>query len=381
MQRVVNNLPSVVLVAVVLAFIVFAGIDAMAISLDPEAAELIEQVQAHRDPADNAYYALVGLQLPGRGDIDARGRSWAQGRVHASPHLTSAALPNPGAFPAVAACQPSQMDCLAYYRSHADRIRAAARTLHPLLAGYRHVIGHYREFYQIDGSVAWGLDLINVHSLYLFELVQQWHRGERGRALHGLATETAFWRMILARADTLFAKSLAAAVLGQDYGLAQEFVAACGACGHRRLLKTMLSPLSRRELDLVPALNREFVRTVRSFRKTWARRNQATFPPRRYHYEENRAINALYDMLRDERRIARASPARIQALAERLDAKYAERSGLWWKLERYLHPISHALTAMSWRDPEQYVQTLCQLDAFRARAAAALAARSNPTPH
>ena len=352
----------------------FMAINSTDSKLNPAAAALIEREQAHLDPPGNAYYPLVGLQLPGDGDPETKGREFVA--KLSSMTLTKRIGYEQKTFEPlvklsdVPDCLPRKSSCLVAYQANKGRIRAAIRKYRALLDAYSSTVRDYHVFYEAGEASGWYPVVFGAHKLYTLQTLDLWTAGHPQRALPKLSRDVRFWRMILSDTHRSITRTVAAAILAEDYGLASEFLRACMACRETTFAAKLLAPLTPEERDPTKAREGEFVRNVMLMKEADDETKNTESIWRRIFYRRNRIVNALYLELQDEIRLANAGPERRAHLAKELDEKYAIGSSLVSWLDLYVHPNSKMLAAITWASRgNAYGDPVRKLERYRAQIA------------
>ncbi|MEJ2346206.1 MAG: hypothetical protein P8090_12490 [Gammaproteobacteria bacterium] len=331
-------------------------------------------MQDHPDPAGNAYYPLIGLQLPGKGDPETKGREFVS--KLSTMTLTKRIAYEQKPFESlvklsdVPGCLPRKNSCLGVYQDNKGRIRAEIRKYWALLDAYSSTVTDYHAFYEAGQASGWYPGVFRVHKLYTLQTLDLWTAGHPQRALRKLSRDVRFWRMILGDAHLSITRTVAAAILAQDYGIAGEFLGACLACRDTTLAAKLFAPLTGRELDPTKAREGEFVRNVVLMKEADQETKNTGSIWRRTFYNRNRIINALYLELQDELRLANAAPERRAPLAKELEGKYAVGPSLVSWLDLYVHPNSKMPAAITWASRgNTYGGPARKLDRYRAQIA------------
>lgn len=367
MRKALISLAVLIVVAPLAAVGLFLAINLSNTRLNPGAVRVLAQAEREHDVQGNAYYALIGFRLQGTASPEAKGRVYVT-RL-ATMDLDARAAYSEKAFKKISdlrpnsECQPDERGCLTYYRHHEAQIAAAATPYQPLIEHYTSITRHYHAFYQPYNDLGWPEGLGKIHRAYLFQLSRRRDAKNSKAVLHSLDEDVAFWRMVLARANTMLTKVYAALMLREDYGFASDLLDACRQCRHMKMLRPMLSKLSDREMDLAPALRTNFVELVTLLRQEEKNplhegSSLATF------YHENTMINAAWEMTQDQITITRTDDKSIDAVARRLDSKYTSDHGWWW-LRLYVHPTAKVFASIAWVNPEPYVKDLRETQGLR----------------
>lgn len=374
MKRTLKLLALTVVGLILVGFLGFVGINSTHANLNPAAAALIRKFHDHPDPPGNAYYALVGLQLPGKAAPPIKGRSFiakvsAMRPARQIAYATKTFEPLVS-LPNVTDCTPRKQNCLVMYRANKTKIRAATANYRSLLDGYSNTVRKYRVFYATGHILAWHFGLLSAHQLYVLRTFNLWNAGQRRQALHKLSGEVFFWRMMLRDAHLGVTRFIAAAILTDDYGLAGEFLRACPTCRKISFASTLFAPLTARELDPTKAAEGEFVRNVVLMREADAERRLTQSFWQRLTYHPNQIVNALYAELQDEIRLAKAPPGRRAQLTKALNAKYALGSSLISWIGLYVHPHGKIMASITWASRNgKYGYPVRLADRYRARIA------------
>ena len=271
----------------------------------------------------NAYVALLGLTAPARVDPLTEGKRLAAERDAASSadpfarqrlpredreadleqddHLTFAGDLD-------AACDILSEPCLPFARARAQAVRA-------LFAGNRLLIDRYEQARRLPGFAAVpvadkrraGIErstLGRVHAALLTVAALDAQQQHAAEACDFLQADGAFWRRMLSGAGTLGDKLSAFRALAEDARLASEVIAStafdAAVCGPP--LRTLLAPLTAKELSLVDAFRMAFVPMVRMLAswpdpsisvepESWADRHLKETPLYDLFYRRNASIN------------------------------------------------------------------------------------------
>jgi hypothetical protein len=207
-----------------------------------------------------------------------------------------------------ASCDIFNEPCLPFARARAQAVRT-------LFTGNRLLIDRYEQARRMPGFAAVPIadtrragierrNLGRVHAMLLTVAAldaQQLHAAE---ACAFLQADGAFWRRVLSGAGTLGDKLSAFRALGEDARLASELIAAkafdAATCGS--LLRTLLAPLTARELSLADAFRMAFIPRVRMLAswpdpaisvepESWAERHLKETPLYDLFYRRNASIN------------------------------------------------------------------------------------------
>jgi hypothetical protein len=352
---------------VVVPFLVINSIDEV---LDPGAAEVLNRVNAPRDIPGNAFYALVGYRLSGSEAVETRGRDYVQELAVLTPDdrltRTEARFDHYLNLPKALTCNPILVNCLVYYQQNKAEIEKDIAPYRALINDYENVVNRYSNFYDISSTQWWTTGLFSTHKLYLTQLVMDWNSGNREAVLNRLDSNIRFWKMMLGNSDTLITKMIAVSILKLDYYFVGELINTCQECRGMKIFNTMLSALTDKEMDLTPSLEREFATTVGIIQKSNQDNKEITKSPIDYFYRENRTVNILYQMMQDQIAITRADKDSMGKIAREMESKYVYDSDFWW-LDLYVHPVGKVLAGISWINPENYVTSLRETDAYRAR--------------
>jgi len=330
----------------------FVALNSTDTQLDPAAAALIKRFRDHPDPPGNAYYPLIGLQLPGQADPETKGRGFVEKLASMTITQQTAQVEKELGpllkLPNVPDCNPRVQHCLAVYQANKACITAAIQRHRTLLHGYSYTIQNYHVFYDPGVVVVWDIGLSSAQELYAYQTIHLWAAGQGQRALRRLSQDVSFWRMILGDAPQMTARFMAVAILTDDYGLAGEILRRCAPCRDTKPASELLAPLTTQELDPIKAREGEFVQNVTLMKKAEAERGHKLSLWKSLFYHRNRITNALYSELQDEIRLAKAPPERRAPLTNQLNAKYAGGTTLVSWLGLYVHPESKMLAAVTW---------------------------------
>jgi len=264
-------------------------------------------------------------------------------------------------------CSARAPGCLARLADRAGELRALAQRNEVLLARYRSLASHPRYRNELVGHVATPLppfhDLAAAHRLWLGLRLADGIEGSPG-AVGAVARDLRFLRRMLAQANMLLSKMVAASLTADSAHLLAALMDVAGADPSAF---PRLAPLSAGERSLEAALAGEFRLTSASARSIDHRRKMAAdlgIPERlgapllRPLYKPNRTLNAAWRCLAEAREHA-ARPAE-KLLAAGTPAGWRHCTLPW--TEWVLNPVGAVLIAIAMPDYTRQAVRLHDLD-------------------
>lgn len=248
--------------------------------LDPRAADAMLPAPTTVADQTNAMFAMLGPGVPDGEDPQAFGRRYVEasnqrmlasdeGKPYDLSQLKAMDQQNksvPWAGETKDLCGQDgkdRVDCLHDYVAHRSEIQKLARDNKLRLARYRALYAYPGYADRMLHRVASAYPDMQgpEHETVLGLLAIQAADGNPDPAAQELATDTQFWRRVLAGADTVFTKSVAASHLARNYALAARIAARYKS---RPSLMARLAPmtaaLTPAEKDWKAAINGEFQR-------------------------------------------------------------------------------------------------------------------------
>lgn len=256
------------LIAIPLAFVILINLRDEA--LLPEAAALMDSAPPKVPSGDNAFYYVVGFEVPLSEDPHKAGRAWLEALDAAQQKLlsgTEAQWPTqPHGLPKIEAyCIPEKASCIRWLKETTEG-RPALADHAAVVERYRRVLAYpaYAEATDprlYDYPLPRYLLFSNAQRFFLLDVAQRLERGEIDEALAALRDEIAFARRMLAGSRTMLHKMVAASELQRTAVFASDALATYRAqIGPRAtMLAEALRPLNAEERALTPALRSELV--------------------------------------------------------------------------------------------------------------------------
>ncbi len=257
-----------VLVALTALLLLIFGINLIDQRIDPAAVAALDfSRQASVADGDNAYYALYGFRAAPDADPHAAGSVFvasANSRTNRVSGTEAARAPEELKFigSTEKLCKQRKEECLRQYRTKRRDIRQLAESNSVLLDRYR-ALYRYPAFQETLDKRLLGTSLPpypgDEHRLVLALIGLAALDGEVESALRALAADTAFWRRVLGRADTLITKMIATSFLDQNFTLLGEIAQRYRhEPGSLSAAKTMIAPLTATERSCAEAFRAEY---------------------------------------------------------------------------------------------------------------------------
>lgn len=245
--------------------------------LDPRASAAMRTTPSPVPDAENAYFVHYGLGVVEGQDPHAHGvrfvaanNAWMQaldaGQPAVRSNVDAMAKQNEvvpwrgGATKDL--CGEQRVDCLSAYVKNRSQVEKLVRDNQLLLARYRSLY-RYKQFRESSlnrVTLNWLPNFAGAeHETVLAQIALKAVDGNLEGALRDLATDTAYWRRVLAGASTIVSKSLAANFLSRNYVLASEIAAKYrDRPAVAANLAEMMRPLTAEERNWKGALMGEF---------------------------------------------------------------------------------------------------------------------------
>ncbi len=351
-------------------FIVANSIDE---ELNPEIPPLLERLSRPVPEDGNAYYYMVGMWAgPETEDIVKAG-------IAVQEVLRERATQTPGVFLEerdygalgyldinigdLSRCgSKDRPDCVRFMRERRQDYARAIAQNRRLLARYDRLFEHQIYLEPLLSGGPWSGNTIQLHRLYLADIVAQWDRGERQPALARLARAHDFWRRVASADASLLTRMIAITILDMDYHVLPVLMDDCGDCrALAESLSRLLSEFSSQELAMHAVFMREFAWMVQGISGINGERDEGLFGEGMEgfllasFYKPNTTLNSLYDL---HGRLAQAfslPPRDYLAARPELEAYLARKSSPSL-VDMYFNTVDSILAAIAIPDYRIYYE-------------------------